>query len=258
MTTSGETDQIFAALAVLQAAMKPATKDSTNPAFRSKYADLAAHWDALRPAAAVAGLSVVQDVTSTEAGVSVTTRIAHKSGQWVEMGPLFVPAAKHDAHGYGSAVSYARRYALSAAVGTVADDDDGNAATATAPTKPVSVSRPVPVVDTTTGEEVETAGAPEGFHYLADYRLSGEWHEAHVLRWDAQGGALKVSTKKASVGARLGQFCREGVPVRVDVAMKKNSSGEAYLNGVESYAVVSAPPRVEPALVDMDADSIPF
>jgi hypothetical protein len=70
----------------------------------------------------------VQDVTLQGDKIAVTTRLVHSSGQWMEFGPLPVPSMKQDAHGVGSATSYARRYGLSAAVGIVADDDDGNAA----------------------------------------------------------------------------------------------------------------------------------
>lgn len=140
MKTSEQTDKIFAAIADAQAATEAATKDSTNPAFRSKYADLTAHVEVIRPAAKAAKLAVLQELTSDDNGVSVITRIAHASGQWVEFGPLFIPANKHDAQGFGSAASYARRYALSAAWGTVADDDDGNAAVAS---KPYQLPKPV-------------------------------------------------------------------------------------------------------------------
>lgn len=128
MKTSEQTSSIFTALAAAQASMKSAAKDNTNPAFRSKYADLASHVEAIKPAFAAQKLAVVQELTSTDSGVDVTTRVCHASGEWIEFGPFCVPVSKHDAHGYGSACSYARRYALSAAVGTVADDDDGNAA----------------------------------------------------------------------------------------------------------------------------------
>jgi len=131
MRTSETTAAVFAALAKAQGELKAASKDSNNPAFRSKYADLSSHVDAIRPVAKSHGLATVQELTSDDAGVSVVTRICHASGEWIEFGPLTIPASKHDAHGYGSACSYARRYALSAAFGTVADDDDGNAAVQT-------------------------------------------------------------------------------------------------------------------------------
>lgn len=134
MTTSEQINEIAAALSKAQGAMAPAIKDSTNPAFRSKYADLAANVEAARGPLASNGLSVVQEATlrSTEDGsqraVSVATRILHSSGQWIQFDPLSVPCAKADAHGVGSATTYARRYALGAVLGLVAEDDDGNGA----------------------------------------------------------------------------------------------------------------------------------
>lgn len=133
MKTSDTTTKIFDALAKAQGVLEAATKDSTNPAFRSKYADLTSHVEAIRPAAKAHNLSVIQELTSDDNGVAVVTRICHASGEWVECGPLFIPATKHDAQGFGSACSYARRYALSAAFGTIADDDDGNAAVQSKP-----------------------------------------------------------------------------------------------------------------------------
>lgn len=141
MKTSDAVSNIYTALAAAQAALEPAVKDNTNPAFRSKYADLTSHVEAIRPVAKAHKLAVVQELTSDDNGVAVTTRIVHASGEWIEFGPLFIPATKHDAQGFGSACSYARRYALSAAFGTVADDDDGNAAVRNPPQR-----QPVPVV----------------------------------------------------------------------------------------------------------------
>lgn len=142
MKTSEAVDKIFAAMADAQAATGAAAKDNTNPAFRSKYADLTAHVEVIKPAAKTHKIAVFQELTSDDSGVHVTTRFAHPSGQWIEFGPLYIPANKHDAQGFGSAASYARRYALSAAWGTVADDDDGNAAVQSAPQKAAKQADP--------------------------------------------------------------------------------------------------------------------
>jgi hypothetical protein len=142
MRTSEAVDQIYTALAAAQGQTDAAMKEKTNPAFKSKYADLASHVEVIRPAAAACKLAVLQEITSDDAGVHVTTRIAHASGQWIEFGPLYIPASKHDAQGFGSAVTYARRYALSAAWGTVADDDDGQAAVKSQKTAPVADPTP--------------------------------------------------------------------------------------------------------------------
>lgn len=131
MRTSDQINELAAASAKAQATMQPALKDMVNPAYKSKYADLASVWDACRKPLTDNGLTIWQDVTTAEGvnGISVTTRLVHSSGQWVEFGPLIVPLAKHDAHGVGSATSYAKRYALAAAIGVTAEiDDDGNAA----------------------------------------------------------------------------------------------------------------------------------
>lgn len=129
MQTSPEIDKITPAFLAAQKAMKPAVKDAENPHFKSKYADLAAVWDAFRDAFHSSKIAVLQDARTTESGeVGVTTTLLHESGQWFSFGPLVIPTAKKDAHGTGSAISYGKRYALAAAVGVVTEDDDGNAA----------------------------------------------------------------------------------------------------------------------------------
>jgi hypothetical protein len=110
---------IYAALAKAQIEMGPALKDSTNPAFSSKYADLASVWDACRVALSANGLAVVQGPELAERGVSVTTRLLHSSGQWAES-TLILPMDKATAQGAGSAITYARRYSLAAMVGVAA------------------------------------------------------------------------------------------------------------------------------------------
>ena len=140
MTTSEQIDAIADALAKAQAQIKPAVKDATNPHFKSKYADLTSVWDAIRGPLSANGIAAVQEAVTVDEGVAVMTRLIHRSGQWLEFGPLTVPAMKRDAHGVGSATSYAKRYALSAAVGVVSDeDDDGNAAVKA---KPEPVAQP--------------------------------------------------------------------------------------------------------------------
>ena len=133
MQTSDSVNELFSALAKAQGVMAGAKKDTSNPFFKSKYADLAAIWDACREALSANGLSVIQMTEPTlEGGVVVVTRLCHSSGQWVE-GTLAMPVSKADAQGYGSSLTYCRRYALAAAVGVAPEDDDGNAATKAKP-----------------------------------------------------------------------------------------------------------------------------
>lgn len=109
----------------------PALKTSSNPHFRSKYADLAGCLEAVNEALLNAGIAVYQETCESDTGVIVETVFLHESGEVLRGGKLHVPAAKHDPQGYGSALTYARRYSLMAACGIAAEDDDGNAASRT-------------------------------------------------------------------------------------------------------------------------------
>jgi len=118
---------LAAALSKAQAQMDGAKKDANNPHFKSKYADLSSVWDACRTALTSHGLSVVQFGEVTEAGMVLTTRLLHDSGEFVE-GRIPLLNGKGDMQGLGSALTYARRYGLAAMVGVCPEDDDGNAA----------------------------------------------------------------------------------------------------------------------------------
>lgn len=124
---SRDLDKLAAALAKAQGEIEGAIKDKSNPAFRSKYADLGAVWDAIREPFSKNGLSVVQFPRRDGNSVEVETILLHASGQWMS-GTFSVPTAKQDAHGFGSATTYARRFSLSAVCGVAPVDDDGNAA----------------------------------------------------------------------------------------------------------------------------------
>jgi hypothetical protein len=109
--------------------MGTAAKTKVNPHFGSKYADLASIMDAVREPLAANGLAVSQSVANDANGVSVTTTLLHESGETLVSEPCWLPVGKKDPQGYGSAITYARRYSLASLLGIVADeDDDGNAA----------------------------------------------------------------------------------------------------------------------------------
>ena len=110
-------------------AFGPALKDRTNPAFRSKYADLGACLEAVEDALLSNGIALLQDTFEDSTGVTVETVFLHESGEERRCGKLHVPAAKQDPQGYGSALTYARRYSLMTACGIAPEDDDANAAT---------------------------------------------------------------------------------------------------------------------------------
>jgi len=129
--------QIATALVKAQRAFGPALKSSTNPHFRSKYADLSACVEAVIDGLNGAGIALVQRTSQDDTGVTVETVFVHESGEMMECGKLHVPASKQDAQGYGSALTYARRYSLMTASGIAPEDDDGNAA-AKRPAQPAS------------------------------------------------------------------------------------------------------------------------
>ncbi|MCR4331804.1 MAG: ERF family protein [Sulfuricaulis sp.] len=125
MQHSEQLNELATALAAAQAELRHAPKTSENPFFRSHYADLASVWDVCRPVLGKHGLSVVQLPGTSENGVSITTMMLHKSGQWIA-DTLTIPMEKSTPQSMGSAITYGRRYALSAVVGIASEDDDGN------------------------------------------------------------------------------------------------------------------------------------
>lgn len=115
------------ALSKAQADITGALKDSSNPFFKSKYADLASCWDACRSQLSANGLSVIQTTQMTEQGLMLVTTLAHSSGEWIS-GQMPVLTKDNSPQGQGSGITYARRYALAAIVGLAQIDDDAEAA----------------------------------------------------------------------------------------------------------------------------------
>lgn len=121
--------KIATAFVKAKKAFSPALKDKTNPAFRSKYADLGACIEAVNDALLENGIAVYQETHDDATGVTVETVFLHESGETMRSGKFHVPASKQDPQGYGSALTYARRYSLMTACGIAPEDDDANAAT---------------------------------------------------------------------------------------------------------------------------------
>jgi len=117
------------ALAKAQKSFQAATKDSNNPFFKSKYADLGACVDACYPSLNDNGISLLQPVVLLDSGQSVVvTTLLHESGEWLSGSQPIIVAKQNDPQSFGAAVTYARRFALSAMVGLKTEDDDGNTA----------------------------------------------------------------------------------------------------------------------------------
>lgn len=148
MNKSETIAQLAEAMAVAQGEMENATKNATNPHFKSNYADLAEVLNTVRPVLSRNGISVTQFPSFGDGLVHVETVIAHKSGEWMSE-KCSAPAQKNDAQGVGSAISYLRRYSLAAICGIAQEDDDANAAskgkTTPPPTqKPAAKATPAP------------------------------------------------------------------------------------------------------------------
>lgn len=233
MNQSEQINELAAALAKAQAAIRPAVKDKTNPAFRSKYADLGSVWEACREALTSNGLSVVQfPVEAGEPGrIALETTLLHASGQWLRAA-FSLPLAKNDPQGAGSGYTYARRYALAAIVGVVADDDDdGNAASqptrqpasyepqqaraprlpsqqAPAPQQPAQRPEAPAAVDGMTVEQAEQ-------RFLAKFGAFEE-HYAGIPRpttvagWVSAGQALRQRLQQADMDGADATLARNG------------------------------------------------
>jgi phage tail protein X len=132
---------IATALVKAQSEYGPALKSSENPHYKSRYADLASCIEAVVGALNNNGIALMQRVLPSTSGVTVETLFIHTSGETISSGALHVPVQKNDAQGYGSALTYARRYSLMSACGIAPEDDDGNAATSSKPQPAQSSSK---------------------------------------------------------------------------------------------------------------------
>lgn len=121
--------KLTTALAKAQNEMHGAAKESVNPHFRSRYADLASVWDACREPLTKHELAVLQPARCDGRIVTVTTVLTHSSGEWIAE-ELSMEPTQNTPQAIGSAITYARRYGLSAMVGVAPEDDDGNEASA--------------------------------------------------------------------------------------------------------------------------------
>ena len=130
---SSEIASLAKAMAKAFAVIESAKKDKQNPHFKSWYADLASVVEVIKPALQPNGLWFSQISHNIADHAAIETVIIHESGETMSTGIVAVPVSKRDAQGFGSALTYARRYSLSAAFGVCGEDDDGNAATKAPP-----------------------------------------------------------------------------------------------------------------------------
>ena len=231
MEMSDSIAALSAALAKAQAEIGKALKDSVNPAFKSKYADYASTWDAWQAHGPANGLAIVQPPGSCVNGVAtLTTLLSHSSGEYIRE-TMTMPVSKNDAHGVGSAITYLRRYSLSAFTGIAPDDDDdGNLAVqaSTAPMKaafPEGPCKNKTALDTaitafcthiaalTTSDDVETA-IDDAKPTLSQYRRHYGPQSEH---WEAI--AKQLADSRARVLSREG-LPNDSEPVPIDAQHK--------------------------------------
>jgi hypothetical protein len=218
--------EIASALVKAQKEFGPALKTSTNPAFRSKYAKLENCIEAVIDALNDNGIMLMQPTHLCEDGVIVETMFLHESGEQISNGKLHVPATKHDAQGYGSALTYARRYSLLAACGIAAEDDDGEAASKSkaAPSKPAAAQTKAPtkVEGKDTPWQLKIVAKPDGDH--------GEWSQLVI---DATMLQLQQVTTEADVmnifktNRNIYDEVKAGSPTAYDVLMDEFKQARA-------------------------------
>jgi len=173
--------ELATAMAKAQAEIKAALKDSKNPHFKSSYADLTSVWDACRTALTKNGLSVVQIPNFQGDEVWLETMLLHASGESIS-GRYPLRPQQQTPQGYGSALTYARRYSLAAMVGVVADeDDDGNAASQRGNYEPPA--RPAPKAeDKTAAAKSYVDEAIKAIGTLTDATSLNAWVEANKTK----------------------------------------------------------------------------
>jgi len=193
--------EIATALSNFQGKMAAVKKDSVNPFYKSKYASLDTIWETIRKPLSENGLSVAQTMNLIEDKSVLETTLYHTSGEWIS-GTQLVNPVKNDPQGLGSAITYARRYSLSAILGLVSDDDD-DANTATKPEVKQEVKAPVkpipPTIETATSKPVPTTDT---------------------------SGITIPQTKKIHATAKEKQFSAEEARAYMQKTFKKNSTKE--------------------------------
>lgn len=203
------------ALAKFQGQAHGAAKNATNPHLKNKYADLSSIWEAIREPLSSNGLSVVQLPAPGENGtLKLVTRLLHSSGEWIES-EIAMPLGKQDPQGYGSALTYARRYGLSALLGITQEDDDGEGAMQRgkqAETPPASVQRitknPAPLP--------KPGGlSPQQGKQIGDLIASMGWTNAGAVGWLEKHYGVKT---RSELTAEQAADAIEDLKARVAVA----------------------------------------
>lgn len=221
--------EIAAALVKAQKEFGPALKTSTNPHFRNKYAALDACIEAVIDALNNNGIMLMQQTSLCEDGVIVETLFIHESGEMMGGGKLHVPAAKQDPQGYGSALTYAKRYSLQSACGIAPEDDDGEHATKSVQQKQAAPAAPKPAAKAPTkveGKDTEwqlkVVAKPDGDH--------GEWSQLVIDATMLQIGQAKSEADVMNIfktNRNIYEEVKAGTPTAYDVLMDEFKQARA-------------------------------
>jgi ERF superfamily len=197
MRTSESIQNIASALCQFQAECPAPKKTAENPHFRSKYSPLEEIISTIKPHLAKNGLSFFQSTTTEGENICVTTLILHTSGEFIETDPLKLPMGKVTAQGAGSAVTYARRYSLCAALGIAAEeDDDGNGATQT----PKASDKQLNYIDSLLNKRVSEKYSKQDLYEALKQQMNTT---KEMEDWTSEEASLAISilTKKMNKGA---------------------------------------------------------
>jgi hypothetical protein len=243
--TSQSPSVVALAKAMLEAqkVLKPAIKDSANPFFKSKYADLGSVWDACREALHANGLSVVQFPGFEQGVATLTTILLHTSGEWIA-GTAGAPLVKQDAQSAGSVITYLRRYALAAAVGVVTEDDDGQAGSQAPKPKRAEAPRPTP------GVTPASAPAESTTERKLASQTKGDMLRAAVAKAGIKGSDWPDFYRSVLAREYDGKLYDVDVPFLLDAVVRRASPATASVESGpkdEGSGRAQLPPRVPTA-----------
>lgn len=250
MNRSETIASLAAALSRAQAAIQPALKDATNPAFRSHYATLESVVEACRDSLARNDLAVLQFPCDHEAAdrVALRTMLLHKSGEFVEE-TVSTRITKCDPQGVGSALTYLRRYSLASIVGvTTTEDDDGNAASQAQPARVnKAAAQPAPAASAD-DFPITVVAVLKHCKSTDSVSAAGKPYTRTEIGWvDSDGTKIKGSTFSKSVAAAAAKAHADGTETRVK-----------FKRGERGIDIISVEPNESAVEAVGGADGIPF
>ncbi len=193
MNKSESIIELAKALSKAQGEMKTAKKDNTNPFFKSTYADLASVWDVCRKPLSDSGLAVSQITKNDDKGIVLETILMHSSGEWLS-GEMSIFSLKNEPQAIGSAITYARRYALSAILGIAADDDDAEDAMARSDKPKPAVTTP----EASSSRLITEAQIKEVYASVKDKNISNELAKGYMQARFKKDSLKRFTTQEAS------------------------------------------------------------